>query len=118
MNDFPIQDITLYHEDNKKWFKYNLEASFRNTNVLMHSRTGFTSKENAVIRIFNSKYDFIKIGDVIVNKKIDDIIEENPLTRLREKYGKDNVVKIENISNLVFDDEDLEELNHIRIGAI
>ena len=35
-----------------------------------------------------------------------------------DKYGKDNVHKVTSIDKFLFDDEDLKELNHIKLGCI
>ncbi len=123
MEDFPMRNITIYHKNEKKWDRYIKEASYRNTSILNHNKNGLNSTENVLIRIFDIKnYNslwFASKGDVIVNKEVDDVIGENtPITQLSEKYGKDNVHKITSINDLTFNDKDIKELNHIKIGAI
>lgn len=122
MSDFPMQKITIYHKNSEnKWDKYIKEASYRNTSILNYNRNGKDSTDNVLIRVFNieeynSKW-FVEKDDVIVNKEVNDKIEENTIvTQLSKKYGKDNVHKVTYIDKFIFDDEDLP--NHIKIGAI
>ena len=122
MEDFPMQDITIYHKNTEnKWDRYVKEASYRNTSILNRNKNGENGTDNSLIRIFdvedyNSKW-FANKGDVIVNKEVEDKIEgSTPLTQLSEKYGKDNVHKITSIDKFIFDDKDLP--NHIKVGAI
>lgn len=120
MEDFPMQDITIYHKSNNKWDRYVVEASYRNTSITNHNRNGPDSTDNALIRIFdingyNLKW-FVENDDIIVNKKVEDVIERVPLTELSKKYGTQNVHKVTSIDKFIFDDEDLP--NHIKIGAI
>ncbi len=123
MSDFPIQKITIYHRNNKQWDRYVKEASYRNTSISNHNRNGSSSTDNALIRIFdiegyNSTWFALK-DDVIVNKEVQDVIEGNtPITQLSNKYGKDNVHKITSIDKFIFDDEDVNELNHIKLGCV
>jgi len=120
MEDFPMQDITIYHKSNNKWDRYVVEASYRNTSITNHNRNGSDPTDNALIRIFdingyNLKW-FVENDDIIVNKKVEDVIERVPLTELSKKYGTQNVHKVTSIDKFIFDDEDLP--NHIKIGAI
>lgn len=123
MSDFPMKKITIYHKNDKKWDRYVIEASYRNTSMLNRNKNGSNSNENVLIRIFdikdyNSKW-FVEKEDIIVNKEVDDNIESIPLTQLSNKYGKDNVHKVNSINNVfIFDDKDIEELNHIKLGCI
>lgn len=124
MSDFPTQKITIYHKNNQnKWERYVIEASYRDTSITNHNRNGSNSTDNVLIRIFdvkeyNSKWSVGK-DDIIVNQEVMDSIEGNtPLTQLSKKYGKDNVHKVTSIDKFLFDDEDLEELNHIKLGCI
>lgn len=123
MSDLPTQKITIYHKNSEnKWERYVKEASYRNTSVLNRNKNGSNSTDNTLIRIFdtetyNSKW-FVEKEDVIVNKEIEDVIENTPLTQLRNKYGFDNVHKVTSIDKFIFDDEDIKESNHIKIGAI
>lgn len=120
MEDFPMQDITIYHKNNEKWDRYVVEASYRNTSITNHNKNGSNSIDNALIRIFdingyNSKW-FVKKDDIIVNKKVEDKIERVPLTELSKKYGTQNVHKVTSIDKFILDDEDLP--NHIKLGCI
>ena len=122
MEDFPMQDITIYHKNSEnKWDRYVKEASYRNTSILNRNKNGENGTDNALIRIFdiedyNSKW-FANKGDVIVNKEVEDEIQGNtPFTQLSEKYGKDNVHKITSIDKFIFNDKDLP--NHVKVGAI
>jgi len=123
MSDFPTRKITIYHKNDNKWDRYVVEASYRNNSILNHNRNGFNSTDDVVIRIFDAKEHnvswFVQKGDVIVNKEVEDEIEGNtPITQLSNKYGKDNVHKVNSMNNLTFQDEDIEELNHIKLGCV
>lgn len=123
MSDFPTRKITIYHKNDNKWDRYVVEASYRNNSILNHNRNGSNSTDDVIIRIFNMKeYNlswFVQKGDVIVNKEIEDEIEGNtPITQLNSKYGKENVHKVNSINDLTFEDEDIEELNHIKMGCV
>jgi hypothetical protein len=123
MTVFPMQKITIYHKNGKQWDRYVKEASYRNTSVVNHNRNGSSSTENALIRIFDVEgYNltwFVQKDDIIVNEEVEDIIENNtPITQLSNQYGKDNVHKVTSIDKFIFEDEDIEELNHIKLGCI
>lgn len=123
MSDFPTRKITIYHKNNNKWDRYVVEASYRNNSILNHNRNGSNSTDDVVVRIFDSEeYNvswFVQKDDVIVNKEVDDEIEGNaPITQLSNKYGKDNVHKVNSMNDLTFEDEDIEELNHIKLGCV
>lgn len=123
MEDFPLRKITIYHKDGVKWNRYVVEASYRNNSILNHNKHGENTTDNVLIRIFDKKgYNadwFISESDIIVNKEVEDEIEDNtPNTQLSKKYGKENVHKVMSINDLTFDDEDLEELNHVKIGCV
>lgn len=124
MLDFPTQEITIYHKNNEnKWDRYVIEASYRDTSILNHNKNGSSSTDKVVIRIFDIReYNFkwfVSKGDVIVNKKVDDTIEGNtPIAQLSKKYGDENVNKVNSIGKSIFNDEDTEELNHIKLGCI
>ena len=124
MSDFPTQKITIYHKNNEnKWDRYLIEASYRDTSIINHNKNGSSSTDNVLIRIFNVKeYNskwFVGKDDIIVNQEVYDVIEgDTPLIQLSKKYGKDNVHKVTSIDKFLFDDEDLEELNHIKLGCI
>lgn len=123
MTDFPIQKITIYHKNGKQWDRYVKEVSYRNTSIVNHNRNGSNSNDNALIRVFDVEgYNvtwFVQKDDIIVNKEIEDRIENNtPITQLSNKYGKDNVHKVISIDKFIFEDEDMEELNHIKLGGI
>lgn len=134
MSDFPTQKITIYHKNNEKWDRYVKEASYRKTSMSIRNRNGLgsstvnrnkspNSTDDVLIRIFDvEEYNllwFVEKDDIVVNKEVEDEIEGNtPITQLSEKYGRDNVHKINSIDKLLFDDEDIEELNHIKLGCI
>ena len=144
-SDFPLQGITIYHNvSDKKYERYVKEASIRNTAMLNKNKNGFNDGNNSLIRIFDVKgynksihikntssiLNFplnsflgetwkVQIGDIIVNGIVEDKINTNaPMTELSKKYGKENVFRINSINLLLFNDEDMEELNHVKIGAI
>lgn len=123
MSDFPIQEITIYHKNENKWDRYVVNASYRNTSIINRNKNGSNSSDNVLIRIFelegyNTEW-FVNKEDIIVNKNVKDTIEGNtPLTQLSKKYGSDNVHKVKSIDKFIFDDEDIEELNHIKLGCI
>lgn len=135
MADFPTQKITIYHKNQEnKWERYVKEASYRKTSISSRNRNGLgsstvnrnkssNSTDDVLIRIFNIKeYNlswFVEKDDIVVNKEVNDSIKENtPLTQLSNKYGRDNVHKINSIEKLIFKDKDIEELNHIKLGCI
>lgn len=123
MDDFPTQKITIYHKNDKQWDRYVKEASYRNTSIANHNRNGSSSTDNALIRVFDVEgYNltwFAQKDDIIVNKEVKDMIENNtPITQLSNKYGRDNVHKVTSIDKFVFEDKDIEELNHIKLGCI
>ena len=117
-----LQDITLYHKTNDGYVIYPLIASYRGTSILNRNTTGVNTTDSILIRIFfkdNNAFEISK-DDVIVNQHIDDTIVDNtiPLTQLQSKYGKENVFKVRSIDKFKFDDNDLSELNHIKVGLI
>lgn len=145
MSDFPLQKITIYHKDeNNNYERYVKDASFRNTSMLNQNNYGFSSSDKAIVRIFdiegynksiyqnngdsilNFPLDMflgktwkIQKGDVIVSGIVFDEIEgTTPITTLSQKYGKENVLKINSINLLIFNDKDIEEINHIKLGCI
>ena len=75
MSDFPTQKITIYHKNNQnKWERYVIEASYRDTSITNHNRNGSNSTDNVLIRIFdvkeyNSKW-FVEKDDIIINKEV------------------------------------------------
>lgn len=116
-----LQDITIYHKENDSWIRYNEKASVRNTSYLNRNRTGVNSTDNALIRNFNvdgynSTWKCQK-GDIIYSGNTNYSIVKAPLTELRELYGKDNVFEVSSVEKFIFDDTDLKELNHIKIGG-
>ena len=119
--DFPKQKITLYHKDiiNKVYERYSLIASVRDTSILNRNRTGESSTDKALIRIFandNHPNTYkVEKGDLIVNIDVDDDISyDKGLTELRNNYGESNTYKINSIDKYIFG----EELDHIKLGAI
>ncbi len=123
MSDFSTQKVTIYHKNGKQWDRYVKEASYRNTSIVNRNKNGSNSSDNALIRIFDVReYNvtwFVSKDDVIVNKEIKDVIEGNtPITQLSNQYGKDNVHKVISIDKFIFDDEEVNELNHIKLGCV
>ncbi len=122
MDEFPKQKITIYHKTEKGYDRFVIDASFRQTSILNHNKNGNSSVDTVLIRIFdingyNSKW-FVAKGDIIVDMDVSDDIEgTTPYTQLLKKYGEDNVFKVTSIDKFIFKDEDLIELNHIKIGA-
>ena len=111
------QDITIYHKNGTSWARYNLKASFRNTSILNRNKTGVSTSDNALIRVFDVQgykvtWNCIE-GDIIVNKNVQDNIITTPLTILQAKYGNDKIFQVQSIDENVFG----EELDHIKIGA-
>ena len=119
--DFPKQIITLYHKDttNKRYIRYRLIASVRDTSIQNRNKTGVSSTDRAVIRIFTSDHStntyIVKNGDLIVNSEVKDTISyDKGLVELREKYGEENTYKINSIDKFIFG----EDIDHIKLGAI
>lgn len=145
MNDFPMQEITIYHKNEKNEYeRYEKEASFRNTSMLNREKYGFNSTDKALIRVFDTRgYNKsihiknnssvlncplnsfigetwkIQKGDVIVNGIVEDRIQTTaPSTELSKKYGQENVFKVNSVNILIYNDSDLKELNHVKLGCI
>lgn len=145
MSDFPMQEITIYHKNNEGHYeRYVKEASFRNTSLLNRDNYGFSNSDKATIRIFDvsgynkslfnknnsailnlplnsflgSKWKVQK-NDVIVNGNVPDLIDTTaPATILSKKYGQENVFKVNSINIFIYEDKDLEELNHVKLGCV
>lgn len=116
------QNITLYHKTNNGIVRYPLIASYRGTSILNRNNTGVSTSDSVLIRIFyidNETFDISK-DDVIVNQLVNNTFIDStiPLTTLQNQYGKDNVFKVRSIDTFNFDDEDLRELNHVKVGLI
>ena len=121
MTDFPTKKITIYHKNKENYERYEVEASIREISILNHNKNGSNSTENVIIRIFdtkgyNSKWKVAK-GDVIVNMVVEDKIESAPYSELKKKYGVENVYTVKKINKMNFDDPELEELTHIKLGC-
>lgn len=117
-----LQEITLYHKSTNGYIRYPLMASYRGTSILNRNTTGVNTTDSVLIRIFfinNNAFEISK-DDVIVNKLVNDEITDNtiPLTQLQNTYGKENVFKVRSIDVFKFDDPDLQELNHTKVGLI
>ena len=56
-------------------------------------------------------------GDVIVALNTNYEVIKVPLTELREKYGKEYVYEVSSIDIFKFENANVRELNHIKIGA-
>ena len=117
-----LQDITLYHKTSNGIVRYPLIASYRGTSILNRNATGVSTTDSVLIRIFyvnNGEFEISK-DDVIVNKLVNNTFLDStiPLTTLQNLYGKDNVFKVKSIDIFKFEDADLQELNHIKVGLI
>lgn len=117
-----LQEITLYHKSTNGYIRYPLIASYRGTSILNRNTTGVNTTDSVLIRIFykdNNAFDISK-DDVVVNKLVNDEITDNtiPLTQLQASYGKENVFKVRSIDVFMFDDPDLKELNHTKVGLV
>lgn len=115
------QDLTLYHNENGSWTRYNLKGTVRNNYALKKDTTGKTNNDNGVIRIFDitnyGKKWYCTTGDVIVNGKTDYSIKKAPITELRNLYGKENVYEVVSITNNIFNESPLN-LKHIKIDIL
>lgn len=122
--DDVLQSITIYHKNNDKYDRYNINdiVSVRNTSIQNRNKTGISNVDSALIRIFdvdgyNNTY-FVDKNDVIVSKEVNDVIESSPLIALRKKYGDDVVYQVKSVDKFIFKDSTIKELQHIKIGAI
>lgn len=117
-----LQEITLYHKTNDGIIRYPLIASYRGTSILNRNTTGVTTTDSVLIRIFYAYNDTFEISkdDVIVNQLVTNTFIDStiPLTQLQNLYGKENVFKVRSIDKFNFDDTDLQELNHVKVGLI
>lgn len=117
-----LTEITIYHNINGAWVRYNVDkVSFRNTSIRNRNTLGISNVDNALIRIFEiDRYNrdyFISKGDVIVKGNVNDEIVSAPLTEMRKKYGEENCYQVISIDIYKFDDDSLKEINHIKVGA-
>lgn len=117
-----LQEITLYHKTSDGLVRYPLIASFRGTSIKNRNTTGEDSTDSVLIRIFYINNDTFEVSkdDVVVNQLINDTFIDNtiPLTQLQKRYGKENVFKVKSIDKFRFDDPDIQELNHIKLGLV
>lgn len=118
-----LQEITIYHKEGNNWNRYIVKASVRSTVYLNRDDrgTGLQTTDNALIRIFDVEgYNItykIQKGDIIYSKATNYEIDEAPLTELRNLYGKEKVFEVSSVEEFIFDDEDIKELNHIKVGG-
>lgn len=116
-----LQDITIYHKEATGWIRYNIKASVRNVSTLNRDRTGTQTSDNTLIRVFNVEgYNNTwkcKNGDIIYSGNSNYNIIEAPLTELRNLYGKEKVYEVSSVQEFIFEDENIKEINHIKIGA-
>lgn len=118
-----LKDITIYHKENNNWKKYIVKASVRSTVYSNRDDrgTGIQTTDNALIRIFDVEgYNLtykIQKGDVIYSGVSNYKIDKAPLTELRNLYGKEKVFEVSSIEEFIFDDEDIKEINHIKVGG-
>lgn len=117
-----LENITIYHKTSSDtWERYNVVASVRNTSYLNRNKTGSQITDNALIRVFDAVgYNNTwkcKKGDIIAKNSISDVVLKAPLTELRNKYGKENIFEVSSVEEFIFEEPELKELNHIKIGA-
>lgn len=115
-----LQDITIYHKNNNTYTRYNVKASYRQTSILNRNNTGVETTDSVLIRIFdidNNSFEVEK-DDIVVNKNVSNTITDTPLTTLQALYGKNNVFKVKSVDRYRFEDSDISELNHTKIGLI
>lgn len=118
-----LQEITIYHKEGNNWNRYIVKASVRSTVYLNRDDrgTGLQTTDNALIRIFDVEgYNLtykIQKGDIIYSKATNYEIDKAPLTELRNLYGKEKVFEVSSVEEFIFDDEDIKELNHIKVGG-
>lgn len=116
-----LQNVTIYHKENNNWVRYNKKASVRNTSYLNRNTTGTQTSDNALIRFFDiEEYNItykIQKGDIIYSGATEYEIIKAPLTELRELYGKEKVFEVSSVEEFIFDDLDLKEINHIKVGG-
>ena len=123
MPEFPTQKITIYHKSETEYKRYTVIASVRHTYIRNHNKTGSSSVDSVLIRIFdidnkNIEYSVAK-GDLIVDSEVIDAVEGNtPQTQLEKKYGKERVFKVNSAEYFKYDDEDMKELFHTKVGCI
>lgn len=144
MSDFPMQEITIFHKNEyKEYERFVKLASIRNTSLLNRNKTGISTNDNAIVRIFDTEYyntslvddNFptlnmpldcflgvnwkVQKDDIIVNGEVFDTIETTAsATELSKKYGKENVFKVNSVQIFIYDDVDLKELNHVKLGLV
>lgn len=118
--EFPKKHITIYHKTSDEYCeRYVLLASFRDVSIQNRNRTGVSSTDDVLVRIFTSDHELgsynVANGDFIVDKAIDDQIHcKTGLTELRHLYGENNTYQVKSIERHIYG----EELDHIKIGAI
>ena len=122
MNENLLEDITIYHKSNNTYVVYHKVASVRCTSIRNRTNTGKTDNDNVLIRIFDienygTNYNVEK-DDVIVRGNVNTEVTNTPLTTLRAVHGKDKVYLVRSIDIFNFSDNDLNDLEHIKIGAI
>ena len=144
MSDFPMQKITIFHKNEyKEYERFVKLASIRNTSLLNRNKTGISTNDNAIVRIFDTEYyntslvddNFptlnmpldcflgvnwkVQKDDIIVNGEVFDTIGTTaPATELSKKYGKENVFKVNSVQIFIYDDVDLKELNHVKLRLV
>ena len=118
MEDLYLVPITIYHKVTNGYQRYNVKASFRNTTTLNKNNYQLNSDDSVTIRIFDKTFENkVDIGDIIVNKQVNDTISESPQVELRNKYGKNNVFKVNSKSVFLFDDK-IGDIEHIRLECV
>lgn len=111
--DFPTQTITLFHKNGSEYIKYVVKASFRQTATRNYAILGASDSDTVSIRIFDYNSVEVSKGDIIVNKKVDDVQDSSLITYLSKTYGNDNVYQVSSVDKYIFG----TSLDHIKIGA-
>lgn len=119
--DSLMQKITIYHKEGNQYERYVIDASVRNTSYKNRNSVGTDTTDNVLIRIFNvAEYNNsfkIQKGDTIYSGETNYEIIKAPITELKNLYGKEKVFEVSSVEEFIFDNEDIKELNHIKIGA-
>lgn len=119
MFDDLMQEVTIYHKNGNTYERYNKNGSLRNTSIYNRNKNGVETSDNGLLRIFDvDGYNYTwkcEKGDIVVAMGVSDEVTA-PLTELRKKYGKQFVYEVSSIDIFSFKNEEIKELNHIKIG--
>lgn len=113
-----FENATLYHRDGDDFVIYPLIISIRDSKTFTRTQTNQDMTNSILIRIFdkdNPNYEISK-NDIIIKGSANAEINgsTNPITNLRDIYGKENVFSVNFIKYNRFD----TELDHIRVEMI